>query len=74
MKAIPTDPFELQARVFGALCDDLFDIGAGKSRSLRRTDALREISRNDMAEQAINLESTPREAGCANNAPASNHG
>lgn len=43
MKPIPTDPFALQARVVSALCDDLFDIGAGKSRSFRRTDAIRQV-------------------------------
>ena len=45
MKPIPTDPSALQARVFGALCEDLFDLGAGKARTFRRVDTLREIRR-----------------------------
>ena len=44
MKSLPSDPFAMQARVVSALCDDLFDIGAGRSDRFARTDALREIS------------------------------
>jgi hypothetical protein len=51
MKELPTNSTALQARVFGALCDDLFDIGAGKSRSCDRTNALLEISRRTRAAQ-----------------------
>lgn len=43
MKAIPTDPVALQARVVAALCDDLFDIGAGRSHGFARTDAIRQV-------------------------------
>lgn len=43
MKPPPTDPFALQARVMSALCDDLFDMGAGKQRGFARTDALRSV-------------------------------
>jgi hypothetical protein len=63
MKPLPTDPAAFQARVFAAFADDLFDIGAGRSKSCERTEALRQIS----------IQST-REAGGANNAPASNNG
>lgn len=45
MKPLPNDPFAFQARVFDAFCNDLFDIAAGQSRSCKRTNALREISR-----------------------------
>ena len=43
MRDLPTDPLALQARVFGALCDDIHDMGAGRSRSFDRTNAIREI-------------------------------
>lgn len=45
MKPIPTDPSALQARVFGAMCADISDLGAGKARTFRRVDALREIGK-----------------------------
>ncbi len=41
MKDIPRDPFQLQGRVIAALCDDLFDIGAGLSTTFDRTEAIR---------------------------------
>jgi hypothetical protein len=63
VNTLPTDPFAFQARVIGALCDDLFDIGSGKSSSFGRTNALREISIQ-----------SKREAGSAQEAPARNHG
>lgn len=44
MKAPPTDPFEFQAKVMAAMCDDLFDMGAGKSKSFERMERLRQIS------------------------------
>ena len=44
MKPLPTDPYAFQARVFDAFCNDLFDLAAGKSKSLDRTNALREIN------------------------------
>jgi hypothetical protein len=43
MKPLPSDPLALRARVLGALCDDLFDLGAGRSRSFGRTDAMRAV-------------------------------
>lgn len=45
MKPLPSDPYAFQARVFGALHADLFDIGSRKSSSFVRTDALLEISK-----------------------------
>lgn len=45
MRPIPTDPLALQARVFSALADDLFDLGAGRSRRFQRLDALHEIAK-----------------------------
>ena len=59
MRDLPTDPFAFQARAVSALCDDLFDMGAGKSRSFRRLDALREVSKQ-----------TKRDAGRDSNRPA----
>ena len=44
MKELPSDPFAFQARVFAAFADDLFDIGARRSTSFERTEALRQIS------------------------------
>jgi hypothetical protein len=45
MKEPPRDPLAMQARTIGALCDDLFDIGARRSTSFARVDALREITK-----------------------------
>jgi hypothetical protein len=50
MKVPPSDPFAFQARVFDALCNDLFDVASGKSTGLQRTDALRQISRERACE------------------------
>ena len=44
MKELPRDPYAFQARVFGALCDDLFDIASGKSAKCERTNAIRQVS------------------------------
>jgi hypothetical protein len=53
MKPLPTDPMAFQARVFAALADDLFDIGAGRSKSCERTEALRQISIQSTREAAL---------------------
>jgi hypothetical protein len=45
VKELPRDPLAFQSRVFGAFCEDLFDIAAGKSKQCDRTNALREISK-----------------------------
>jgi hypothetical protein len=44
-------PTDLRTRTFAALCDDMFDLGAGKATSFQRVDALREISRMEAAQQ-----------------------
>ena len=43
MKPPPTNPELLRQRAFAALMEDMFDLGAGKSRSFERTDALRSV-------------------------------
>jgi len=45
MKPPPADPYAFQRRVFAAMCDDLFDMGAGKTTKLERTDALLAVTR-----------------------------
>lgn len=45
MKEPPRDPLAMQTRIVGALCEDLFDIGARRSTGFQRLDALREISK-----------------------------
>ena len=65
MKPLPTDPFAFQARVFGALCDDLLDIASGQSSSCERTNALRQISQSLREKQS-------RERGGSNVVPVNN--
>lgn len=43
MNPPPTNPDQLRQRAFAALLEDMFDLGAGKSRSFERTDALRHV-------------------------------
>lgn len=52
MKPPPTGQ-DLQARVFAAMCDDLFDMGAGKARSFDRVNAILEITRATATTNAI---------------------
>lgn len=49
MNEPPRDTLAMKDRVFGALCDDLFDIGARRSTVFARVDALREINRQRSA-------------------------
>ena len=54
MKPLPNDPWAFQARTLKALCDDLFDLGAGKSRKFERLDALHHISTKETRVSPIN--------------------
>jgi hypothetical protein len=40
MRAPPRDPLAQQAAVFGALCEDLFDMAAGRSKRADRFNAM----------------------------------
>lgn len=43
MMPLPTDPLALQSRTIAALCEDLFDIGTGRSRSFDRLEGIRQV-------------------------------
>ncbi len=43
MKELPTDPQQLQSRIFAAFCADIHDIAAGRAQSCNRTNALRQV-------------------------------
>ncbi len=52
MKPLPPDQLDLRARVLNALCEDLFDLGAGRARSFERTNALRAVLRQQRRHSA----------------------
>jgi hypothetical protein len=49
MKAIPHNPQAMQPRIIQALCDDLFDIGSGKTTRFDRVNAIHEINRQSFS-------------------------
>lgn len=53
MRPLPRDPFAFQARIFNALCNDLYDMAAGKSNSCERTNALRQVSISTQREREV---------------------
>ena len=63
MKQLPRDPFAFQRRIMSAMCDDLFDMGAGKSTRFERLDALRAVSRQTPNPTPQGLPHTPTSAG-----------
>lgn len=46
-------PTNLRTRAMDALCDDLFDIGAGKATSFQRLDALRQIQQTTQGTSGV---------------------
>jgi hypothetical protein len=66
MKDFPTDPMRQHARFFAAFCDDLSDMCLNGGTGTPHADRVMEITRQ--------INSTPREAGSAQEAPARNHG
>jgi hypothetical protein len=50
MKAIPTDPFALQARIMDALIDDILDPNAA---TFKRLDALRQVMQSQRGPASV---------------------
>lgn len=64
MREFPADPVSMNNLLVSALCEDLFDMVALGTKGTPRADRIAEISRQLRVEHH-------REAGVANNAPAS---